>query len=298
MCSWHLRPTTSNFLSLFKKRWGRGLRECVSGRESTFIQKERKNKPAAGSKFFFFFFFFFVSQKTGEKSYNAWDGRNMNASDLVFVFKEEISLCTRRHQIRPQKKKNFHLWIVVNGGSYLLSHSSPLIHPSSHNILYTLHISFTINQNQGQPVLPPFDPPPIHQEFNFILFSLPIFVGFFPSNFFSPQTTGFLFFPSSTWYVVPRRKERWCVWNTPRRRLITNERSLSWQQEGSRMKEELHDGCYCDEWWLLQLGRGTWGQIWLGKGCENLFLCRSTIPTHFRHYHHTHTIELARFYSR
>lgn len=152
----------------------------------------------------------------------------------------------------------------------------------TYSTLYTFHSQST--KIRGSQCCHALTPLPIHQEYNFIFFSLPIFVGFFPFNFFSPQTTGLLFShhqhggaggSAATEGTMVCLKH-----STPQ----TNERTLSWQQEGSRMKEELRDGCYCDEWWLLQLGRGTWGQIWLGKGCENLFL-----EVLSRHYHHTHT---------
>lgn len=195
---------------------------------------------------------------------------------------------------QTQKIFFFHLWIVVNGRSYLLSPSSPLIHPSPHKILYTLHIHSQSTKIRGSQCCRPLTPLPYTKNTISYYFLSPFSWVFFlsissrhrpPACCFSYHQHGGAGGSAATEGTMVCLKH-----STPQ----TNERSLSWQQEGSRMKEELRDGCYCDEWWLLQLGRGTWGQIWLGKGCENLFL--EVLSRHY-HHTHTHTIELARFYS-
>lgn len=181
-----------------------------------------------------------------------------------------------------------------NGGSYLLSPSSPLIHPSSHNILYTFtHFIHNQPKSGAASVAALLTPLPYTKNTISYYFLSPFSWVFFSFQFLLAKNHRLLVFShhqhGGAGGSAATEGTMVCLkHSTPQ----TNERSLSWQQEGSRMKEELRDGCYCDEWWLLQLGRGTWGQIWLGKGCENLFL-----EVLSRHYHHTHTIELTRFYS-
>lgn len=112
--------------------------------------------------------------------------------------------------------------------------------------------------------------PPSHTQFH-IIFS-PHFRGFLSFQFLLATDHRLVVFPiidMVVLVVVPRRKERWCVWNTPRRRLMKEAYLDSRREAGWRRNCVMDATVTSDDCCSLEGARG--GRSGLAKDVKISF---------------------------